>query len=887
MLTPLQSHPARFKKHRDQTLRRLRHHNFLRTNQFDVEDRLNGLEEIFRIQHREGLADALRERLDRLASSPERWHPEILHLLLELSDQPLKNTRLESLDDLKDPEPEPEPPLKWEDIAREDGWADDPDLWQNVDYSDESGDEIYEDPLSETDHSDGLSSSGEALWRTRKAEDLVVKLQGGQTLQEVRDAQRWRLGPPQRADGDPRSHKVAVTELQIIREVLFMLRGYKTSLFPIDSTPDFTYQLPGISWVTYKALINSFAEMGRTLDVLRTFAERRQTASHFQVFQDCVLRSLRSFDEKVTTIESRIILVEQDVVVSLMAVSDELKVFLEPLAQLSGIVQQLQDSGHGAFRHLELLFLEIGNAQVAGRRSTYEFLGRVFFDCFRHYLRPIRQWMQDGQLIAGDKIFFVSQSATHVSMNEVWTNQFRLRRTSDGSLYAPNFLHPSVNKIFTAGKSIVMLKHLGKYHRDALNTIEASEPTFDFESVFSPDLELAPFAELFDGAFERWIRSKYQATSTMLKDALFESCGLRENLEVMQLLYFMSDGALADTLCSSIFKKLDTLSRAWSDRYTMTSLAQEVYSPSLDAHRLSVVVGHRGQRLPTMTARDFVREYLPEVNMIYNVRWPVQMILTAESLSRYKAVFTLLLQLRRAHHMLNKRRFQLNLATDADNWGDYCGYYSIRSKLLWFCNTILTYLSSLVLAPNCGRLRADLSAADDVDAMIEVHLAFTRRVAYEACLGAKLEPIRECMLDILDLAIQLEKAYALNAMRQAEEMQEVSRLSLISSPARPLLKATPLRGGAGGRRRTSDTSDDEDSDNPDGDAHDVHSGSEEKPFRDKIRDIQGSFEKHLKFVSDGLRAVARATGDPAAAKWDMLAEMLEGGLSGNRNSNFI
>ena len=828
----------------------------------------------------------MRERLDLFNSSPEKWHPEILHLLLELSDQPLRNTRLEALEDLKAPEPEPVPPLRWEDIAKEDGWAEDADLWKQVDYSDGSDDEmVYEGGSSESGDTDEHPSSDEASWREHMAEDLVVKPHDGPLLQNIRDAQRWRL-EAQPSDGEARSHKAAITELQIIREVLFMLRGQKTTLFPIDSTPDFTYQLPGISWVTYKALINSFSEMGRSLGVLRAFSERRQSATHLQVFQDCVIHSLRKFDGQMTKIEARIILLEQDLVLSLVALTDELQAALEPLRQLSNIVQQLQESARGAFRYLELLFHEIGNAQVSGRRSTYEFLGRIFFDCFRYYLRPIRQWMQDGQLIPGDKIFFVSESATHVPMNEVWTTQFRLRRTTDGVLYAPDFLQPSVNKIFTAGKSIVILKHLGKYERDALRATEATEPAFDFESVFSPDLEFAPFAELFDAAFDRWIQSKHQATSAMLKDVLFKSCGLWENLEAMQLLYFMSDGSLADTLCNSIFKKLDTLTHGWGDRYVMTSLAQEVYSSSLDVHRLSVTVSLRGQRLSATTARDFVRKYLPEISLVYNVRWPVQMILIPESLSWYKTVFTLLLQLRRAHYMLNKRRFQPGLADDAENWAERGGYYSIRSKLLWFCTTFITYLSTLVLAPNREKLRRDLSAAHDVDAMIEIHLAFTQRVALEACLGTKLEPIRECILDILDLTIQLEKAYSLNAQKEAEEMQEISRLPVMSSPAKPYLTRTPRRGGAARVRRGADTSDEEDSDDADGGAQYGDPGFDEKPFMEKIREIHGAFEKHLKFASEGLRAVARATGDPAAAKWDLLAEMLEAGLSANRYHPF-
>ncbi|MBE3041354.1 hypothetical protein IMZ48_01970, partial [Candidatus Bathyarchaeota archaeon] len=83
-----------------------------------------------------------------------------------------------------------------------------------------------------------------------------------------------------------------------------------------------------------------------------------------------------------------------------------------------------------------------------------------------------------------------------------------------------------------------------------------------------------------------------------------------------------------------------------------------------------------------------------------------------------------------------------------------------------------------------------------------------------------------------------------------------------------------------------DTSDEEDSDDPDGHVHDEDPGFEEKPFRERVREIGGAFEKHLKFVSDGLRAVARAAADPAAAKWDILAEMLEAGLSVNGHQPF-
>lgn len=69
------------------------------------------------------LADALRERLDTIARLSVKLSPEILHLLLELSDKPVFKSRLRDLDFLKEPEPDTGPALKWKDLI-----ADDPEL---------------------------------------------------------------------------------------------------------------------------------------------------------------------------------------------------------------------------------------------------------------------------------------------------------------------------------------------------------------------------------------------------------------------------------------------------------------------------------------------------------------------------------------------------------------------------------------------------------------------------------------------------------------------------------------------------------------------------------------------------------------------------------------
>jgi gamma-tubulin complex component 5 len=94
-----------------------------------VASNLEGLQEKFRVYNEDPLADALHERLDRLASFEVKLGPEILSLLLELSDKPVIKSRLEDLDLLKEPDPDPGPPLRWKDLIADNPGSYDKYLW--------------------------------------------------------------------------------------------------------------------------------------------------------------------------------------------------------------------------------------------------------------------------------------------------------------------------------------------------------------------------------------------------------------------------------------------------------------------------------------------------------------------------------------------------------------------------------------------------------------------------------------------------------------------------------------------------------------------------------------------------------------------------------------
>lgn len=809
----VQSNPDRFRSACDASLRKLRTHPYLRTNPFEVDGRLDGLDERFRVNHREGLADALRQRLHSLRQAPSQWHPELLYLLLELSDQPTSKTRLDDLElpGKNDEQESQAQPLRWEDIAREDGWDQDGHLWKAVSYSSDDSADQGDAHGSGSESSDDTSLAQDRESTARTAEEYIVCPDDHGTLDSIRQEQAWRTKDRHSASAAMKT----VSEAQAVREALFMLHGLECPLFDDAASSSPVFRLADTAWETQESLMGTLAAYGRQLRVLRLFASRPQTIPHIQALQDCVARHLRQLDDRLTEFEARFASPHGEVVVSLMGLIGELSPWLEPLFVLSSIIVKVRQARESdTFRYLELIFDETIEAQLAGKPGIFEFLARIFVECFNVYLRPIQRWMAEGRLILGDELFFVSESSGDVPLGDTWRDRFELRRSVDGRIHVPDFLQPAVSKIYNAGKNTVVLRLLGK--QDATISRQAQEEALDYESLCPPELELAPFADLFGAAFDRWIQGQYRKTSTTLKEALLGAWGLTTSLDALRTLYLMSEGRAAAIFCDALFARLDTMDEGWHGRYALTAAGHEAFASLLDTSRLSIGVDSAACLQPLCQGRGSVKAALPSVRVHYRLPWPVQMIVTVESLAQYQSVFTFLLQVKRAVHAMHKRKILDNYWTDGESWDERGLFYSTRHKLLWFCSTVQTYLATLVLEPVERQMRRDLEAADDVDAMIATHASATKSMTEQACLGSRLAPIREGMLDVLDLALKLEH---------------------------------------GERREWADG-----------------------VFLGLLRETAADFERHLRFICGGLRSVARASSSAHAAKWDILADMLQAGV---------
>ncbi len=663
-----------------------------------MQNQLEGLGEKFRVYNKDDLADALQQRLDELTKRSYKWTPEVLHLLLELSDKPVVNSGLDSLDFLEPTAELVEPRYKWEDLVAEDPLLRDKYIWRNIDYAAESSDDedlSMDSDLDASGLTENTTISGlENENLSRSVNNLTVSADLTR-LSVLETAQFWRdnyeVNVADHAQEDWERSVVFITELQAIREVLFMLSGFPTSLFvnrqqdvksisaaddlarlrPSKPSPDTAKMITSNSVITpapryalkhassqiFHGIMTELAQNGSSIMVLRAWTRSQQSVPLLQSLQSEVMTRIRRFDDKISNMQAIYFEPRQDLVVSLVEIHSKLILIGRPLLHVSDIINILDSEPYAhAFRFLELLYDRTCASQMVGDEELYEFLGTLFFDCFQVYLCHIRRWMEEGELSKNDRIFFVSENAGDLELASLWLDRYKLRKTSNGTLHAPKFLHLATSKIFTTGKSVVVLKTLRKYdRRSGPSFIE--EPPLAFRTVCgSPSMSLAPFPELFEVALNQWVKSKHHITSSTLRKCLFDECGLRDSLAALESIYFMADGATTSRFANLLFEKLDSGKRNWNDRFTLTELAQGTIGS------LSCVTAEKLKSTVSVTNRVDVRRSRKSVKALttfalaYSLPWPVQIIIAKDSIPSYQRIFSFLLQIRRSTYVLQGTR---------------------------------------------------------------------------------------------------------------------------------------------------------------------------------------------------------------------------------------
>lgn len=695
-----------------------------------------------------------------LQDKKEAWIPDILFLLLELSDKPETKTDLAAVEASFQNVQQKQEILNWKTLYSADPpQGEEKSIWQHPNYAENSSEDEPMDSSEDEDMESDTSVSQDASEEFPAVPDSMLKTVANDALiEKIRDSQKYQNELGTSLNASIKEKGRYVEETKAARESIFMLRGLSSELFifrPHGVEVKAKFRLTHASKTTFTSLLKSLAGIGARINILRTFLNSTQEAPFIQTFQSEIEQQLLKFDMFLSNLESQYATHDTGAVVSLLQLlylAQHKGRLLLDLAQLVVSLTEIPDGSD--FLCLDLLYDLVCVKQISGQDNDIKELMNIFFRCFEAYAKPIRLWMTAGEIDISQGRFFVSEIEDSNDLRHLWNGWFKID-AEQGQLYAPKFLQGLARKIFTCGKGVVFLKKL-KAPIEA-TTLDNSAP-LPFSEVCQRGFGdgLIPFSTLLESSFGHIIERNHSFVSSSLRSYLGESCGLWKTLDAIEYIYLAKDLSITSILDKKLFDGIYSRLQYWNNRSVLTELAHRTFKGSGTVETERIVV-----RVKELSRESFNKYYL-SVHMMravafdYIVPWPIANIIPKESLLVYRRLSTFLMQIRYAKYGLERQCIKDTIAffnDEEDQQLDILGYV-IRYKFVWFLNILYSHIMS-VISSETRNMRSNLANAADVDEMISVHQKYMTSIMAQCFLSAETDPVRQQVLQLLDASIQM------------------------------------------------------------------------------------------------------------------------------------
>lgn len=739
---------AVFGKLADRALKDIKNQSHARTNQFEVKSKLDGLVEKFSVLNREALATSLEADLNELPQD-SRWMPEILSLLLELSDRPVENTSLDDIDS-EAPSVIAGEALTWEDIIGDEP-LEDPELWEDVErgYHSSGDDEFNHDLDSEPTVSTKATSLDEDPASIAR---LYLSQPDETSIEHIRLAREHGASLKQ----NEAVHNLS--ELAVVREVLSMMHGLPTDLFDVDGVGQVAVasdvRISRVSGGSLRDLLDAAATTGSAVNHLRQWVPNA-AHSYLQAIHGALESQISYFGTRLAILERKYIAPREFTAVSALNVQSEIESMARPLVHLSDIVERTshEDDQEAPFALLDDLYRETDLAHLAGDMPLFDAFAAVFLAGLKLYLQPVARWVTHGTIVPQDcDILFAKDLHRNCTSGDLWRLRFEMRRSADGAPYAPLCISTRSTPLFALGKSRAFLNQLAG-GEEAVNESQRATVLPQFEHCLKQiaDGSLAPFPELLDKTLDSWIGDISDDCSPALRSKLFGDHHLRRTLTALPSLFFSQDGILFQDFADAIVPwfRTEQQHKARSDLFLVTELAQSTFGASSDVDAESIYLTVDEEK-DVSSASSLIRR-LARLTMGYRLSWPVQNVVQYGTVDAHSKVLTFLLQLHAARTSLEDKFLVFRRLDPAPP-----ALLKLRQRLLWFANSLFDYTAKTAHIIHKEMMQS-IARAADIDDMVSVLARYEKRLQTNLLLASNLEPVRDAIIGILELNELLAK----------------------------------------------------------------------------------------------------------------------------------
>ncbi|KAF9498676.1 hypothetical protein BDN71DRAFT_1443067 [Pleurotus eryngii] len=546
---------------------------------------------------------------------------------------------------------------------------------------------------------------------------------------------------------------------------------------------------------------------------------------------------------------------------------------------------------------------------------TAEVLKRVFTTTVEPVWGMTHKWLKDGMGLGlmqgqGDELeeeFFIEGTGLTVGMMgmgmglldpEFWSEGYVLREGADDELReaktVPAFFKHAAGPVLGAGKANGLLRALGlatsltdqvalgtwRSFTELLTTpiphghqTEGQTAHENIQLALSVDtLSRLVYDELFPHC---------KATGSILARVLVEECGLRTHLSTIEGFYLMRRGDVMSHFQDLIFAKMDN-QQGWADFHALNTVFNDVVEMnSLGATKWMepslMRLSYRGGKDKERSIARSIKA-IDGLNAEYAIPFPLTYIFPPKVLQIYSKIFVFLLQIRRAKTVLEKILVRGDGAKHSRS--EIKVFYSMRSRLSWFINALLNFLTTYVINTQVANFHSALTTAASLDEMIDLHFSHIEKLQGRCLLQPSTSALHRAILSVLDIAINFSTRFA--AFAGDTSMHDISRLSISVGHRSKRLKRQ--RGNVIGFSQSfrSLLSFDSDSDDAEDDvdspsfsigATSMTSGEDDN-FLSRVEAMSNELNGLVRFVRRGVESLAGGVGE-AAPTFGVLAFTLE------------
>ncbi|KAF8638546.1 hypothetical protein AX17_002089 [Amanita inopinata Kibby_2008] len=353
----------------------------------------------------------------------------------------------------------------------------------------------------------------------------------------------------------------------------------------------------------------------------------------------------------------------------------------------------------------------------------------------------------------------------------------------------PLFLEHVADPVLSAGKAVGLLRALGtsqptdsQVHWSPFSSLVSSvDPGIASEQDNS--LYRRQTEKLFAVSVDTLSRLIYDnltprchAAGALLAKVLVEECSLWDHLRAMEDLYFMRRGDAMSHFTDLIFSKMDA-QQPWADFHFLNTAFADVVAASISTGqqrqwirpslvRLSYRSRDRGGSIETTV------KALDGLSVDYAVPFPLAYIFQPRVVHVYCDVFIFLVQIKRAKGVLER----ILVRGEAARHG-LKPFYAVRSRLSWFINTLLNFLTTNVIHTEVLKFHEKFRTARSLDDMIQLHEEHIDRIHSQCFLKTSTSTLHRAILSVLDMSLHFSSFFVAFA-GEMTATHDVSRQSI-------------------------------------------------------------------------------------------------------------